>query len=462
MSIYEDQSATIMAEQRLLNSVYHKPELLDRDDISENILIHDLSKNIFNSIKKVKDSGVPISIEEVLMQVVAIDPDIDRSILEVTFNKEHTETLDNILVRLKSAKKVSSLREKFNESLDLIDNNGLADEEKRKTIMSGLGELQNIISTSDDINKVYDFPEWFDIYEPELALRASGKRYKFNNQVLDKLVPTGPLPGNGGLVVASSGMGKSAMVLNLVNNLIDVEIPTFYFSLEMSKIDTMDRLLSIRSGIPFKNLINPDIETWLGIQAMVKKQKEELVKKNLFRFCEDASLSIEDCKKQIKDFQAETGSKYMVVIFDLLSMLTDFNQSKNGANFAQIAEVGINKLNAIAKELEVHWIGVLQIGRGAEDSRIKNVDDIENTKPKRQDIKNSNSYLERSRYVISLWRPLYYAQMYLENKEEYEATYPEDIIHLKLLKASNTEIIGGKMLFDGSTFTCSILEEADD
>ena len=61
------------------------------------------------------------------------------------------------------------------------------------------------------------------------------------------------------------------------------------------------------------------------------------------------------------NFQAEIGSKYMIIVLDLLSMITDFTKFQNGANSAFGIEVAINKLSSIAKELGVHIIGVLQM-----------------------------------------------------------------------------------------------------
>jgi replicative DNA helicase len=268
--------------------------------------------------------------------------------------------------------------------------------------------------------------------------------------VLDDLVPTGPSPGTGGLVVASSGAGKSSFVLDLIDKLVEIDVPCFYFSLEMGKMDTMDRWMAMRTGVPFASFVDPKPEEWVSLQSLVKKERDFLEKKKYFRFCESATMSINDCRREITKFKKEAGIDYAVVVFDLLSMLRDFNGFYEGTNFAQVAEVSINKLNAVAKELNVSWVGVLQMNRSVEDTKVLDWKDCEKMRPQRNQIKNSNAYLERARWVVTLFRPLYYAKMYL--KPEQYVDHDEDVIEVNLVKANNADVQSREMYFDGATF----------
>jgi replicative DNA helicase len=249
---------------------------------------------------------------------------------------------------------------------------------------------------------------------------------------------------------------NSSFVTNFIDALVEIEVPCFYFSLEMGKIDTMDRWLSIRTGIPYKEITNPQADTWYSVQKAIAAEKAKLEKHNLFRFCENASMSLNDCRKEIVRFKNETGAPYAVVVFDLLSMLRDFSGYVEGANFAQVAEIGINKLNAIAKDEGIHWVGVLQMNRSVEDARILDMKDVEKTQPQRNQIKNAGAYLERSRWVVSLWRKLYYAKMYLDEDKYAEL---DDVVEVSLLKSSNSEIQRRHMLFDGTTFQMTPLDD---
>ena len=151
----------------------------------------------------------------------------------------------------------------------------------------------------------------------------------------------------------------------------------------------------------------------------------------------------------------------MVVVFDLLSMIKDFMiVDKSGVNFAQGIEVAINVLNAMAKELGFHYIAVLQMNRKSEDGRIDDLKDIEKFRPSRSQIKNSGAFLERVRYALTLFRPKYYAEAYLEDASLYEDM--QDICHVSLLKQNQGKVSSSlRYLFDGETMNMIPLEDED-
>jgi replicative DNA helicase len=100
------------------------------------------------------------------------------------------------------------------------------------------------------------------------------------------------------------------------------------------------------------------------VKKEIKNQFAVLKQNPNFRFSECASISLTQVKQDIKKFQQDIGQEYMVVVFDLLSMIKEFMiTDEKGMNFAQGIEVAINVLNAMAKELGVHYIAVLQMNR---------------------------------------------------------------------------------------------------
>ncbi len=58
------------------------------------------------------------------------------------------------------------------------------------------------------------------------------------------------------IIGANTGVGKSALLLNLMNNLMN-DYQCIYFNMEMSKSTIYKRILSIKSGIPLNNINNP-------------------------------------------------------------------------------------------------------------------------------------------------------------------------------------------------------------
>lgn len=331
-------------------------------------------------------------------------------------------------------------------------------DENTSEIKTKLNQIEIALSSKEDKKGVMNFEEWFDNYEVELENRKLGKKYVFNNFLLDTLVPAGPNPGEIGLIVSSSGSGKSTLVLNQVSDLIDMEIPCMYFSLEMSSIATLDRLCSKRLGIPYSNIVSPnDPLEYEAVLSAIKQEKEKLVTNKKFRFSEDATISLAELYQHIKKFQADIGQEYCIVIIDLLSMITDF--SKTATNMPQQIEISINKLSAMVKSLGVHCIGVLQYNRSTESEagKIRDVQDLQKFRPNRAQVKNSNAYLERARFVLSTWRAKMYAELYMEKDEILDMV---DIIEVSVVKANNS-VIGKRAegLFIGDTFS---IEPFDD
>jgi replicative DNA helicase len=330
--------------------------------------------------------------------------------------------------------------------------------EEVEEIRKDLYDAEIAIGTSGGKKSILNMTEWFSDYETELDKRKRGKQYSFYDFAFDSLIPDGPRPGEIGLIVSSSGSGKSTVALNLISNLVDAEVPCMYFSLEMSSISTMDRLCSKRIGIPYKDITNPKEQNeFEGVINAIMTEKEKLVKNTKFRFSEDATVSIADLYQYIRKFQADIGQSYCVVVVDLLSMITDF--CKNSSNMAQQIEISINKLSAMVKELGIHLIGILQYNRSSEadSGKIRDWSDLQRFRPNRAQIKNSGSWLERARYTISTFRALYYAKQYLEEDDYIDKI---DVIEIMVTKFNNGELKKIEALFDGPTFNVSPIEDS--
>ena len=303
--------------------------------------------------------------------------------------------------------------------------------------------------------------ESVEMHAAEFDETRNGKKWSFNDEILDSFIKTGPVPGEGGLICAATGMGKSAYCLHLLNRLIVAKTPVMLFTLEMGAVSTMDRLLSSRTQIPFSEMLEfKDYESWKSIKEAIDLEAEQLKKVgNRFAISENPNMSLHDLKQEIRKFQIQIGQTYCIVIIDLLTMIKDFSSVHNGLGLAQEIELAINKLNAMSKELGFHYIGVVQLNRTVESDKVIDLDDINKLRPTRSSIKNSGALLERARWCISLFRPKYYADTYLEKED---AEQLDDIVEIGLLKANNSQTGKKFMLFDGNTFSLTEVEYNSD
>ncbi len=454
--------AVIYAEYRLLHALVISPDFLRSGEISEDLLIHNTAKSVFKAISNLVKASVPLTIPSIYQAASTLDIGITSEVIETiySFPEDKVEVITDVISTLRTANNKLEIAKEIEDAMSDLTSAGTEidiDSIKSK-IRSGLDKLE---SMNNDESDVLTIEEWFKNYIPEYLQRKHGKQYPFNDIILDEIILKGAQPGDIGLIASSTGQGKSTYCLNLINQFINTDIPCMYFTLEMGEIDTMDRLLSIRTEIPFKSIVAPSEDEFNSILEYINKQKKELESCKRFRLCENPSLSINDLIARIKRFQEEIGQDYCIVVLDLLSQIQDFCKLGNGShNMAQIMEIAINRLHAVAKELKIHIMGVVQFGRGADSVKVLDLNDIDKLRPNRNDIKNANALTERARYVLSLFRPKFYADMYLPELEETKNM--EDIVELGSLKMSNGGVGRKHLLFQPEVFKMTPLKMSSD
>lgn len=352
-----------------------------------------------------------------------------------------------------SVKKILDAKMPLSEGINLTDKD-LDLLRKRDELLTDI-----VDSSASKVDAVMTTSQWVDQYKPVFEERKYGKRYRFYNQILDELIPDGPAPGNCGIIAASTGMGKSAYALNLLNDLFANKVPAMYLSLEMGSITTMDRFLSLRTKIPYKDIVEPPAEDFEMTKKAVYEELDNIQRNKLFKISEKPSFTLKEIEREIKIFRATLPDELkdkLIVIIDLLSMVDDFTNVKGGLNLAAAIEFAMNKLNATAKRYQCFFIGTLQLNRSVESERVTSVESIDKLKPSRAAIKNGNGFLERSRWLITLFRRKYFADAYLS---EEEAATIDDDIEISLLKQNNGQVGHKTAHYNGDNFTITPKEE---
>ena len=134
------------------------------------------------------------------------------------------------------------------------------------------------------------------------------------------------------------------------------------------------------------------------------------------------------------------------------------NSSKG--TLATTIELAVNRLNAIAKKEGVCIVAIAQMNRGADSTRIESIDELEKLRPTLNNVKNSGALGERSRVVLSVFRPKYYASRLFPNDEGLE--FMPDELEIQVLKQSMGSVgVIGRYNFNGPTFTCRPLSDEE-
>jgi replicative DNA helicase len=454
----QSNEALLIAEKRVLNAVFNSPELLDRLEIAPEMMPHSICRSILKSMERMREQKAVCTRDSLLQWASDVDINIDdKTIDAITGAKilQHENELNDAIMAITEGNKRLNTLKKLNEAARVIDSMPISeDASEAKQLIDEAGT--SLSAFDDDVKRMYDMDGWFKKYDEDRTKRRNGKQYPFNNFIFDSLLVDGASPGTFGCLCAASGMGKSTIGLSLMNSLIELDQPVIMFSLEMALTPTMDRLLAKRLQMEYSSLVNPG-EDYDMQQSAIDNERAELLNKKRFRICENADMSLADIRKHIMKFQSDIGQKYCIVIIDLLSMVTDFMEKRGGANFSQVAEVGVNKLSALCKELSVHVLGLVQLNRQNESEKASTIADLKKFKPTRTQVKNANAYLERGRYLIGAYREKFWAEQYL-TPEEHEDM--EDIITVTTLKQSNGALKSINALYDGSHFDIIPIENS--
>lgn len=454
----KNQDFLIMAEYRLLKFLTENPESFKDSRIHEGIFYHDQSRVLYQSICNLFKRGEKITFSSLFQEANALDFSINQSTVQYLFDLEDSDPdLQNILSILEKSYQKKVFTQKLHKMLKETSGFDEFDSEK---ILQELHELTTLVSTKIlEKSPLKTLDQWIGEYVEELENRRDGKEYTFGDSHLDRYLTRKAAPGQFILLAGATGVGKSAYALSLVNGFINLGIPSIYISLEMDGISTMDRLIAQRLEIPIDDLYGHGPEMESVIQR-VEKERQALKDNNLFYFVENPSLSLSQIRSIIKEFKQRANTNYAIVVCDLITMVKDFQDIGKNKTFANAIELGVNHLNSICKEENVCFLGVAQFNRNADSSRVFSLEEIELLRPQLNHVKNSHALAERSRVLVSIFRPYYYAQRYLPDAD---LSNMEDIIEVQILKQSQGSV--GKImkyLFDPKVMTIVPLEEVNE
>lgn len=198
------------------------------------------------------------------------------------------------------------------------------------------------------------------------------------------------------IVAARPGMGKTAMTLTMARNMaVDQNVPVAFFSLEMSSVQLITRLISSETGLSSEKLRTGKLEKheWEQLNVKVKS----LEKAPLF-IDDTPSLSIFDLRAKARRLASQHGIK--IIMIDYLQLMTGGSSQKGGNREQEISMISRN-LKALAKELNVPVIALSQLSRAVETRGGSK-------RPLLSDLRESGAIEQDADIVSFIYRPEYY------------------------------------------------------
>jgi len=238
-----------------------------------------------------------------------------------------------------------------------------------------------------------------DIYQTrmdDLKNRAHRKVVHTSYPGLDELLVAGFAPQEISVIAGRPGVGKSSFKSNLIVNLCNAGLGVVHFAIEQGFSVESDRLESIMTDIPLKEIMNS--REWRKGDyriPMIKEANKLIAEKWNYHIIPSRGLIIPDVRFILN--QISRDNKIDVVFFDLFDKLKDVNVS---ANKAQHVGEKLGMVHTMSEEFDCHMSLLVQINR--------NVEKRPNKRPVMSDLKDSGSYEQDARLVMLLYREKYY------------------------------------------------------
>ncbi len=198
------------------------------------------------------------------------------------------------------------------------------------------------------------------------------------------------------ILAARPGMGKTALMLNMVIRQIKNGEKVMIFSLEMSKKSLVERMIAMLSGVSLQkirrgNLLDKELDIIVAaFDYLNENNKDKLI------IVDKSNMTINDIKIEIRKRKENVDIVY-VDYLQLINSASEYN-NKN----VEVGEVS-RIAKVMARELDVAVVMLAQLSREVEKRT--------NKKPILSDLRDSGEIEQNADIVLFLYRPGYYSEI---------------------------------------------------
>lgn len=197
------------------------------------------------------------------------------------------------------------------------------------------------------------------------------------------------------IIAARPGMGKTAFMVSVARNAaVEFGSPVAIFSLEMSAIELVNRLISAEAEIKSEKIKKGQLDEaeWKHLNNRIPKLTESPI------FIDDTpALSVLELRAKARRLKAQHNIQ--LIMIDYLQLMSGGDTGK-GNREQEIAYIS-RSLKNIAKELDIPVIALSQLSRAVETRGG-------DKRPQLSDLRESGSIEQDADVVMFLYRPDYY------------------------------------------------------
>lgn len=202
------------------------------------------------------------------------------------------------------------------------------------------------------------------------------------------------------IIAARPAMGKTAFILSMAKNIaVDFNTPIAIFSLEMSNVQLVNRLIMNVCQLQGEKIKNGQLD-----QYEWDKFDKDVIQ------LQDAPLFIDDTPS-LSIFELRSKARRLVREHHIKMLMIDYLQLMNASGMgfqSREQEVSIisRSLKGLAKELDIPIIALSQLNRGVESRS-----GLEGKRPQLSDLRESGAIEQDADMVCFIHRPEYYKIM---------------------------------------------------
>lgn len=224
------------------------------------------------------------------------------------------------------------------------------------------------------------------------------------------------------MIGASTGVGKSGLLLNLMNDLMR-DYQCIYFNMEMSKSTIYKRIISIKSDIPISELETPQTEYQ---QELIEKAIKEVVRDKIV--VEHKATYLNEIKTVLRTLKND--NKHTIIFLDHIGLIKS-NIGKS--QYEQMTDIA-KQLRQICLDYDCTIISACQLNRSSYNStelslsmlkdsgelenssskvlllykdKTDNVEDIKNTKMIVEIVKNRDGMLGKLNFTYDKTKQIF-------------------------------------------------------
>ena len=199
------------------------------------------------------------------------------------------------------------------------------------------------------------------------------------------------------IIAGRPAMGKTSFALSMAKNIAaDYKQPMAFFSLEMSNVQLVNRLISNCCEIQGSKILNGQLQPdeW----DRLDKRVNMLLGAPLY-IDDTPGLSVFELRTKARRLVREHGVK--IIMIDYLQLM-----NANGMRFSsrqeEVSTIS-RSLKGLAKELDIPILALSQLNRGVESR-----EGLEGKRPQLSDLRESGAIEQDADMVLFVHRPEYY------------------------------------------------------